>query len=502
MRFTSLIVELIRMRSGLVFWLVALGQAALWFVVPMLLYASPPGDLPMVLAVGREYVMGSDLGPPLAFWLADLAFRLAGQHMFGVYLLAQVCFVVTFWALFRLARLIVGPQHAVLAIVLTATIVAFSFPGVEFGPDLLARPLWALVLLNGWRIVGLGRREAWFALSMNAGLLLLTTPAAPLLLALLLAFALATQRGRRMLLSLDPLFALAVVAVLVLPYGIFVARGGLPPVNWPSLADIREWPLAWLKLVGGALLTLAGIAILMLANWSRLSRNPEEAPIIYRRPVEPLARAFVLYFLFAPALTASLIAVALGRSELFGGDGVALLMAGLAAVLAGGDLLRLRRQRILRIIWTWIIAAPALLIAATTLIQPWIFADEIRTMTPAAAMGDFFGDAYQRRTGQPLRIVAGDPRLASLIGFAAPSQPHLLLDGTPERTPWISADALKSQGGLVVWRAQDTAGTPPSELAARFPGLVPEVPRSFQRLVKGRQPIIRVGWAIVRPPSR
>lgn len=74
--------------------------------------------------------------------------------MFGVYLLAQVCFVVTFWALFRLARLIVGPQHAVLAIVLTATIVAFSFPGVEFGPDLLARPLWALVLLNGWRIVG------------------------------------------------------------------------------------------------------------------------------------------------------------------------------------------------------------------------------------------------------------------------------------------------------------------------------------------------------------
>ena len=27
----------------------------------------------------------------------------------------------------------------------------------------------------------------------------------------------------------------------------------------------------------------------------------------------------------------------------------------------------------------------------------------------------------------------------------------------------------------------------------------PEVPRSFQRIVNGRQPIIRVGWAIVRP---
>ena len=48
MRFTSLIVELIRMRAGLVFWLAVLAQAALWFLVPMLLYASPPGDVAAV----------------------------------------------------------------------------------------------------------------------------------------------------------------------------------------------------------------------------------------------------------------------------------------------------------------------------------------------------------------------------------------------------------------------------------------------------------------------
>src|SRR3977135_2307625 len=98
MRFTSLIIELIRARPRLVLWLVVLFRAALWLILPLVLYRSPPGDLTTVLAYGREYQVGTDLGPPLAFWLAAIAFRLAGNHIFGVYLLAQVFFIATFLA--------------------------------------------------------------------------------------------------------------------------------------------------------------------------------------------------------------------------------------------------------------------------------------------------------------------------------------------------------------------------------------------------------------------
>ena len=62
----------------------------------LLFYSAPPGQLPLVLAIGHEFQLGTDFGPPLAFWLAELAYRAAG--MFGVYLLSQVCIVVTFWA--------------------------------------------------------------------------------------------------------------------------------------------------------------------------------------------------------------------------------------------------------------------------------------------------------------------------------------------------------------------------------------------------------------------
>src|SRR6195952_1144801 len=246
MRFTSLIIELIRARPRLVVWLVVLLQAALWLFVALLLYRSPPGDVATVLAYGREYQVGTDLGPPLAFWLADIAFRAAGNHIFGVYLLAQICFLATFWPLYLLARAIVGGQQAVLVVLLTLTVTAFSSPGVEFGPLVLARPLWALVLLHAWRVIGQGRRNAWFALSIEAGLLLLTTSAAIGLLLLVVGFALATARGRRTLMSFDPLFALLVIVALALPYAIWVIRAdvmALPQLL--SMAQLSDKAIHW-----------------------------------------------------------------------------------------------------------------------------------------------------------------------------------------------------------------------------------------------------------------
>ncbi|THD53347.1 MAG: glycosyltransferase family 39 protein [Bradyrhizobium sp.] len=499
MRFTSLIIELIRARPRLVVWLVVLLQAALWLLIPVLLYRSPPGDLATVLAYGREYQVGTELGPPLAFWLADIAFRAAGNHLFGVYLLAQLCAVATFWTLFLLARAVVGGQQAVLAVLLTMTVVAFSSPGVEFGPLVLARPLWALLLLHSWKLIGQNRRNAWFAWSIEAGLLLLTTSAAIGLLALVAGFALATARGRRMLMSFDPLFALLVIVVLALPYIVWLIRADtLVLPNWPALADLSGRALHWAGLLGGLLFAIAGIVILIALNSGWFSRNPEEAPIIFRPPVDPLARDFVYFFAIGPALAASLISGLFDLDRVVGGVGIALLMSGLATIVAAGDLIPLRRQRVLRSVWAAAILAPAVAVIATTLFLPWTGSGEVATSLPATAIAYFFDDSFERRTNQRLRAVSGDAQLATLITLS-PTRPHLFLAATPERTPWLNFAKFKETGGVVVWRALDTAGTPPAEIARQFPGLVPEVPRAFEWLVNGRQPLLRIGWAIVRP---
>ncbi|MET0617672.1 MAG: glycosyltransferase family 39 protein [Luteibacter sp.] len=499
MRFTSLVVELIRARPRLVVWIVVLVQAALWLVLPMLFYPSPPGDLAYVLAYGREYQVGTALGPPLAFWLADVAFRAAGNTMFGVYLLAQACAVATFWIYYQLARAIVGTQQAVLAVLLSMTVTAFSSPGLEFGPLVLARPLWALLLFYSWQLIGQNRRNAWFAWSIGAGLLLLTTPAAMGLLLLLAGFAVATERGRRVLLSLDPLYALLVIVVLVLPYLIWLLRAdalAMPP--WPMIADLGARATHWGWLLGGLVAAASGIVLLAILNSGWFARNASDAPIIYRPPVDPLARDFVFFFALVPPLLGSLIAGIFNLDRVVGGAGVALLMTGLAVVVATGDLIHLRRQRLLRTVWAAAVVAPALATIAAIGFLPWTGSNEVQTSLPAKAIAQFFGESYERRTNQRLRAVAGDPQLASYVAMSR-GRPHLLLDATPERTPWLSVAKFNESGGVVVWRASDTSGAPPPDIAQRFPGLVPEVPRAFEWLVNGRQPLLRVGWAIVRP---
>jgi Dolichyl-phosphate-mannose-protein mannosyltransferase len=502
MRFTSLVIELIRARPRLIVWLVLLFQAALWLIVPLLFYASPPGNVATVLAFGREYQVGTDLGPPLALWLGDIAYRLAGNHMFGVYLLAQLCSVAGFWFLYLLARAVVGGQQAVLAVLLTMTVTAFSSPSLEFGPLVLARPLWALLLFHTWQLIGQNRRNVWFAWSIEAGLLLLTTSAGIGLLLLVAGFMVATERGRRTLTSFDPLFALLVIVVLALPYLVWLIRTDtLAMPSWPQAADLSARALHWVWLVGGLAVAMVAIGLLLLLNSRLFSRSPEEAPIIFRPPVDPLARDFVYFFAIAPALAGSLISGVFNLDRVVGGAGVALLMTGLAAIVATGDLVHLRRQRLLRTVWAAAIIAPVLAAVGATLFLPLTGSNEVATSLPARSIAQFFNESFERRTNQRLRAVAGDAQLASLIALNR-GRPHLFLDATPERTPWLTPAKFGETGGVVVWRASDTAGTPPPEIAQRFPGITPEVPRAFEWLVNGRQPLLRIGWAIVRPKGQ
>ena len=161
MLYVSIFVELLRSRPALAIWVAALAQAALWTLVPLLFYYGPPGDLPNVLAVGHEFQLGTYLGPPLAFWLADLAFEVAG--LFGVYALSQICVVVTYWAVFTLGRSIVGAQHAALAVLLMVMLGGAWMPTFLM-PKALARvgmffpTRWAVEGLDAmtWRGLGFG----------------------------------------------------------------------------------------------------------------------------------------------------------------------------------------------------------------------------------------------------------------------------------------------------------------------------------------------------------
>jgi hypothetical protein len=177
------------------------------------------------------------------------------------------------------------------------------------------------------------------------------------------------------------------------------------------------------------------------------------------------------------------------------------LMSGLAVVIAAGDRVELYRERVLSFAWLGLLVVPPVLVVLGMVLLPWLTKTELAIAYPANAEGHFYGDVYERRTGKPLAYVTGDPKLAPLIAMTAPSRPHVYFAWAPERSPWATADDLRAHGGLLVWPATDNAGTAPAAIKTQFPEMVPEVPRSFARNVQGFLPLIRVGWAMLRPPA-
>ncbi|MBI3435360.1 MAG: glycosyltransferase family 39 protein [Proteobacteria bacterium] len=501
----SIIIELIRSWPRALFWLATLGQATIWFLVPALFYASPPGDLPYALAIGHEYQLGTHLGPPLAYWLAEAMFVLFGGSLVGVYLLAQICVVVTYWAIFTLARAIVGVRHAAIALLLNVGIYAFGLPSPEFGPPIVAMPLTALALLHFWRGIGEERQKAWYAFAVDIGLLLLTSYAGLILVALMAGFLATSTRGRRALGTIEPWIAGVVVVVVLFPHLIWLDVGGNAVLASADVARAAPALASGLVNAGWLVMVLvaghAGLAlIVLLASGWRLAAPPP-SPAIERPALDALAQRFIYLFALAPGAIATLVAALAGESAPAGGVAPHVVLSGLAVVVFAGERITMHRQRAVGILWALLALTPPALAVMAIVVLPWVVAVDLNVVQPAAAMGRFFAESFARRAGQPLTVVAGEARTAALVAMGAPSRPSLYLQADPRRSPWVSAAAVQKRGAVVVWIATDTAGAVPQAIKASFPDLVAEVPRSFERRIQGRLALLRVGWGVIRPEN-
>jgi len=258
---------------------------------------------------------------------------------------------------------------------------------------------------------------------------------------------------------------------------------------------------AWLRLIALIVGSHVGVAVLvaLVVGWPWAEREP--APVIVRRPVDAFVRQFIYFFAIVPMLAATFAAVLIGSSAPLGGVAPLVILSGLAIVVAAGDGIELAHQRVLISAWFGLLLLPPVMTVLALFILPWLGIG-LNVNQPARAMAQFFDESFQRRVGAPLPIVAGDPRTAALIALMAPSRPRLYFDANPERTPWVTANDIKAKGAILVWPTGDTAGTPPPDLRQRFPDMVPEVPpRAFERPIAGRLPLLRIGWALIRPQS-
>jgi hypothetical protein len=156
----------------------------------------------------------------------------------------------------------------------------------------------------------------------------------------------------------------------------------------------------------------------------------------------------------------------------------------------------------LRRIAAWAVAlliGLPLIYIADTLLEPRLTGHPKRQGWPQVEMSQRFQAIWQRQTGQPLRIVAGDFWTAGLVALKPGDMPSIFTNGNYDSAPWITPERLKREGVLLVWQVGDPAAGIPLDYVP-LAGTQPARIEQFQWPILSDAPPLSIGYVIV-PPS-
>ncbi|MDB5452210.1 MAG: hypothetical protein JWO33_788, partial [Caulobacteraceae bacterium] len=192
-------------------------QLLLWAAIPAFTYASAPLDVVENIGWGREWQLGYYKHPPLQAWLTYGAWLPGGGHAWPIYVLSQVCVVLTQLGLFALARDVAGAKRGVWAVLLFSVCYYATFPTPEFNANVLQMPLWIWSAFALRRAILRGGPVWWLLLGALLAVAFYAKYSVVVLVGTLAVALLLQPKGRAALASPWPWLGAALAAALVAP---------------------------------------------------------------------------------------------------------------------------------------------------------------------------------------------------------------------------------------------------------------------------------------------
>src|SRR5579885_2045858 len=213
-------------------------HAAVWTVLPALLYLNLPLDLIEALMYGREWQLGYDKLPPLPWWLVEIAYRLAG-HDFAYYLLAEAAVIAAFALIYLAARPLVGRLGALVSVLIIDGIHYYNYTAAKFNHDVIQLPFWALAGFAYRRALKDDRVADWALLGFALGMALWSKYFVVVLAAPLMLFVVLDRQARQSLMRPGPYIAVAVGLAVASPHLVWLVQHDFLPFQY---VDSRAAP--------------------------------------------------------------------------------------------------------------------------------------------------------------------------------------------------------------------------------------------------------------------
>lgn len=465
-----------------------------WTALPAGLYPNLPLDLIEALTYGREWQLGYDKLPPLPWWLVEISHRVFGRDVF-YYALAQTAVVLAFVFVWMLARRIVGPLRALVAILILDGLHYVHFTAAKFNHDVIQLPLWALAGYAYWAALRHRRFIHWLLLGLALGIAVWAKYFVVVLAFPMGLFLLIDKSARQHFRTPGPYVALATALIVAAPHLVWLMQNDFLPFRY---ADLRAAPSRglidhiWHPLqfaLGQLFFLLPALLIAAATLWRRgADRQAATAtPDVYDRRI-------VTLLAFGPVATVLALSAISGRGAIAMWGYPLWLFLGLWIVMQ----VTIEGARLARIVFVWagVFSMFALVFFVSYAVMPRFDGRYRAVFFPGDRLGTELSQRFRAATGQPLSYVIADMFTGGNVAHYAPERPRNVIDGEPRRAPWIDLADLRKRGAVVVWTEADTTNVP-ARLAAVTAGA--EVQPMFALPYRFGKGEVRFGWAILRP---
>ena len=142
----------------------------IWTAIPSITNNNLPLDTIEALAWGSNLDWGFNKHPPMSAFLVEIFYQIFGSQDWAYYFLSQICIVISFFVIFKLAEdFFENKVFCLISVLLLEGIYFYNFTTPEFNVNVCLIPFWSLTIFYIWKGYKDNKITDWFLAGLFAG---------------------------------------------------------------------------------------------------------------------------------------------------------------------------------------------------------------------------------------------------------------------------------------------------------------------------------------------
>lgn len=414
-----------------------------WVVIP-LLRMNIPMDSVEAIVWGAEWTFGTNKHPFLGGWLAEISHLIFQNPDISVYVLSQICVLIGFIYIYKIARLFLSADKALLSVLFLEGTIYYSICSIEFNVNVLSLAIVPMMVYYFYQALTSNRILMWILTGALMGAALMTKYTNGLFLIAMGLYLIATKQGREHFKKMGMYIAGCVCLLVCLPHLFWLVQNDFYPFEYllarasnetPSVA-LRHlvWPFKFaLAQVLAMAITAIGFVVLFFVSGKVSYRGFKTLP------------PFLTFMGLVPLIIWILLSAIAGikLKSMWGFAFVYMIPMILFYAVDFKDTLRFQKRGVfLAYVMMGVMAISCM---ATTLCHT-----STRANFPGRSFAANMKNVWDEHFQTPLKYTGGDIWFTSLLYVYLQDKPRVLIQMNPAAAPWIDVEDVKRCGAIVM----------------------------------------------------